>query len=691
MSIRKSLFSNLEESLQKEWLITNGLGGYASSTILGINTRKYHGLLVAALNPPVNRRVALSKLDEEIVMNGEKFLLGANQFEGLIYPNGYDFLKEFALKPFPTYRYVAGKIWLQKTIFMPHGKNATIVLYNVSNKGASSATILLRPLVNFRHFYAVTERMKLSFGFVQQLGEKQTLVRMANPQLSLILSSTEGVYSPREQWVEKLYYSTDRSRGEAHFDDCFQPGVFQIKINANQTKEFALLAIADKTPEKTRGKAETLPGDVEGLKQLLAEEGEWQRRLLLKFNSRLGIERSEEWLKWLVLATDAFIVHRNSTNKKTVIAGYHWFGDWGRDTFISLPGLMLITNRIQEAKEVFLTFKHYYHRGLIPNHFPDNPQQPPAYNAVDATLWFINAVLQFLKYTNDFQFIKGNLWDILKQIVEWHVKGTLYNIKVDEDGLLKHGSQLTWMDVMIDGQPITPREGKAVEIQALWYNALKIMELLATNFKEENKAKEYHSMAEETKKGFNQKFWCQEKGHLFDVISDNYKDDTLRPNQIFAIALDFPLLEREKAEKVIDIVKEKLLTPYGLRTLPPDHYNYVGTYLGDFRHRDFAYHNGTAWAWLLGPFTTAYLKIRKHEAKWREYAFKNFLEKLFRGNISNAGLGNISEIFDGDPPHKPRGCIAQAWSVAEPLRAYVEDIMLIRPPNEKEVLEVLSH
>jgi len=271
------------------------------------------------------------------------------------------------------------------------------------------------------------------------------------------------------------------------------------------------------------------------------------------------------------------------------------------------------------------------------------------------------------------------------------VKGTLYNIKVDEDGLLKHGSQLTWMDVMIDGQPITPREGKAVEIQALWYNALKIMELLATNFKEENKAKEYHSMAEETKKGFNQKFWCQEKGHLFDVISDNYKDDTLRPNQIFAIALDFPLLEREKAEKVIDIVKEKLLTPYGLRTLPPDHYNYVGTYLGDFRHRDFAYHNGTAWAWLLGPFTTAYLKIRKHEAKWREYAFKNFLEKLFRGNISNAGLGNISEIFDGDPPHKPRGCIAQAWSVAEPLRAYVEDIMLIRPPNEKEVLEVLSH
>ena len=689
MTVRRNALSNLDESLQKEWLVTNGLGGYASSTILGINTRKYHGLLVASFSPPVDRRVVLSKVDEELIVNRNTFPFGANQFEGLTYPRGYEFLEEFALKPFPTYTYVAGDVQLQKTIFMPHMKNATIILYKVSNTNKAPAKILLKPLVNVRHFHAVTERRKLSFEFVQEPAKNQTLVRHTNPQLNVLLSSTRGTYSPTGQWIEKVYYRTDHIRGEAHFDDYYQSGIFQIEIKPNETLEFALIAVAGETPEKVREIAAEIPSDTDKLKRLHAKEVEQRMTLISSSTTKLGVDEPEEWLKWLVLATDSFIVHRETTKGKTIIAGYPWFEDWGRDTFISMPGLMLITQRIEEAKQVFLTFKQYCSKGLIPNRFPDNPQQPPAYNTVDATLWYINAVLQFLKYTNDFRFVKEKLWDTLKEIIEWHMKGTLYDIKMDEDFLLKHGSQLTWMDVMINGNPVTPRNGKAVEIQALWYNALKSMELLATKFDEESEAEKYCSIAEKAKESFNNEFWYREKGYLFDVVLDGNKDNTLRPNQIFTVALDFPLIKEEKALKVIDAVQEKLLTPYGLRTLPPDHPNYIGTYIGDFRHRDFAYHNGTAWAWLLGPFTTAFLKTRKHEAEWREYAFKNFLERLLRENISDGGLGSLSEIFDGDYPHKPRGCIAQAWSVAEPLRAYVEDILLIRPFYEKEVLGIL--
>lgn len=686
MTLRRNALSNVEESLGKEWLVTNGLGGYASSTILGVNTRKYHGLLVAAFNPPVDRRVVVSKLDEEILVGKDAYMLGANQFEGLTYPRGYEFIKEFALAPFPTYTYSVNKLQLQKTIFMPHCKNATIVLYKAVNRHDVPARLLLKPLVNCRHFHAVTERRKASFEFTQENEDHQALVSIINPKISILLRSTMGKYSVKEQWIEKVYYKVDHARGEAHFDDYFQPGVFQIEISPNAIVEFALTATADETPEKAREKAATIPSDINGLKRLHSEEIKRRRGLLLKFQTTLSVENLEEWLKWLALATDAFVVHRASTNGKSVIAGYYWFEDWGRDTFISLPGLLLITQRTEEAKQVFLTFKQYCRRGLIPNRFPDNPQQPPDYNTADATLWYINAVLQFLKYTREFKFVKEKLWETLKGIVEWHVKGTIHDIKMDEDGLLKHGAQLTWMDVIINGKPVTPRDGKAVEIQALWHNALKTMELLAAKFKEENEAEKYRLMAEKAKESFNSKFWCDEKGYLFDAIMDSRRDDTLRPNQIFAVALDFPLLENEKADKIVSVIQEKLLTPYGLRTLPPDHPNYVGVYLGDFRHRDLSYHNGTTWAWLLGPFTTAFLKTKKHESKWREYAFTNFLEKLFQENLFNSGLGSLNEIFDGNFPHNPRGCIAQAWSVAEPLRAYVEDVLLIRPPYEKELL-----
>jgi predicted glycogen debranching enzyme len=395
----------------------------------------------------------------------------------------------------------------------------------------------------------------------------------------------------------------------------------------------------------------------------------------------------EEWLKWLVLAADSFIVDRESTKMKSVIAGYHWFEDWGRDSLISLPGLTLITGRFEDAKEILLTFKHYCHKGVIPNRFPDHAGDKPEYNTVDATLWYFNAVLQFLKYTGDFEFVRQELWSTLESIIDHHVKGTLYNIHVDEDSLVMHGPQLTWMDVVTDGQPVTPRDGKAVEIQALWYNALKTMQLLATHFNQEREAARYSEMAEKAKKSFLEKFWNPNEGCLYDVIKDKHKDPSVRPNQVIAAALDFTMLDTTKAEQIVETVWKRLWGRYGLRSLAPSDPRYVGRYRGDRRQRDYAYHNGTVWAWFTGPFVTAFLKTKKYVQKWRGFAFENFLKPLFQKETFRAGLGTISEIFDGDPPHEPKGCIAQAWSVAEPLRAYVEDVALKRPPYEQRIFQ----
>jgi len=339
---------------------------------------------------------------------------------------------------------------------------------------------------------------------------------------------------------------------------------------------------------------------------------------------------------------------------------------------------MLVTGRFEDARKVFLAFKKHCKQGLIPNFIPDQLWQP-AYNAVDATLWFVNAVLQYLKYTDDFKFVQEQLWETLKTIIEKHAGGTAFNIKVDSDGLLSHGSQLTWMDAAVDGQPVTPRAGKAVEVQALWYNALKIMELLANKCKELGEAEKFALMAERAKKSFFEKFWNLEKNCLFDVVSEHERDDSLRPNQIFVVALDFNMLDKVKSENVVDVVHHELLTPCGLRTLTKNDPKYIGVYAGDRKNRDKAYHNGTVWSWLLGPFTTAFLKAKGYADYRREYALKNFLLPLLSGQIFRAGLGTISEIFDGEPPHTPRGCIAQAWSIAEPLRSYVEDIIQIRP------------
>jgi len=690
ITVDSSALSDVNKALKTEWLVTNGLGGYASSTVLGINTRKYHGLLVAAFNPPVDRHVLLTKLDEEIKINGETYPLGSNECNWGIQPQGYRYLSNFSLAPLPTVTYkLDEEIQLKKTVFMPYGKNATVVIYELLNASEDAALVSVTPLVNSRHFQSVTEKDATTQGFAQKPSNQSVTVQSPPSTVSstLTLLSTEGRYKAgRGEWIE-TFFRVDASRGESSLDNSYKPGVFEFHLAPKEHRKFSVLAVGGNNENETQSVLSTLYKGSKSIDELYGAELKHREELLSSFQKRYIDVQVEDWLKWLILATDTFIVERESTKTKSVIAGYHWFEDWGRDSLISLPGLTLVTGRFGDARQILLTFQRYCSKGIVPNRFPDSAGDKPVYNTVDATLWYIDAVLQYVKYTNDFKFVHEELWETLESIIENHVKGTVFNIKVDGDGLLSHGPQLTWVDASIHGKPVLPREGKAVEIQALWYNALKTMQLLANHFRQDGKASDYSSIAEKTRRSFNEKFWNPQRNCLFDVVAgDGQGDSSLRPNQIMAVSLDFTMLDNVKAEQIVETLQKRLWGVYGLKTLPDDDPHYIGKYRGDWVQRDTAYHNGTVWAWLLGPFIKAFLKLKNYDAEWRSFAFKNFLQPLFHEEIFRAGLGNVSEIFDGDPPHEPNGCIAQAWSVAEPLRAYVEDVLLKRPPFEKQIM-----
>ena len=686
--IDRDVLSNLEKALNLEWVVTNGLGGYASSTILGVNTRKYHGVLVASFNPPVDRRVMLSKLNEQLLVNGEIYPLGADEFSHGIHPKGYEYLESFSRFPFPTYTYSIGKVKLRKTLLMPYEKNATVAFYEVLS--SPKATLHIFPLIDFRHFHTVTDKDRLGWNFIQKaISQKTTLT--ANSQSALIMSSSFGRYiAEGQQWIENMFFRTDNSQGTSHLVDCYIPGHFEVELKWGEKTRFCIIAAVGKSEEDAEYVHDSLFEELKDYSRFYQREMD---RLLDTvrefFGQQLNVVK-EDWLKWLVLAADSFIVNRSLSKTKTVIAGYHWFEDWGRDSLISLPGLTLVTGRFRDAREILLTFEHYSRQGIIPNRFPDTAGEEPVYNTVDGTLWYFNAVLQYVKYTGDFDFIKKKLWKMLQSVIHYHIQGTINNIHLDNDGLITHGPQLTWMDAVIDNNPVTPREGKAVEIQALWYNALKTMELLATHFRHDDLAEKYRSMADRTSKSFVENFWDDERNYLFDTVNDGIKDSSLRPNQILVVSLDFSMLDKAKQATTVTIVQDKLWATYGLRTLSQDDPKYRGKYYGNWTERNYAYHNGTAWPWLIGPFVTAFLKTKNFDAKWRKYAFDNFLHPLFKDQMIHAGLGTLSEVFNGDPPHSPGGCISQAWSVAEPLRAYIEDVLLERPNFEKDVLENFS-
>jgi predicted glycogen debranching enzyme len=688
MTLDRNVLSNLEKSISLEWVVANGLGGYASSTILGVNTRKYHGLLVPSFNPPVDRRVVLSKVDEHVLIEEEAYPLGTNEFIHGFHPQGYRHLEGFSQSPLPTYTYDVGDVKIHKTVLMPYKKNATIIIYEAATPMEKRAILLVSPLVNSRHFHAVTDKDKLALSFVQKASAQKTTVQIATPQSTLVLSSSSGRYIPGEKWVEDLYYRVDKSLDTSCFDDCFVPGMFETGFD--ESTRLYVVAAADQNPEEAEKVHASVCEDLADFNGFLNRESRRLTALLKGFQGQHKNIIQAGWLRWLVLAAASFIVNRFSTKTKTVIAGYHWFEDWGRDSLISLPGLALVTGRFDDAREVLLTFKHYCSRGIIPNRFPDEAGEQPVYDTVDATLWYFHAVLQYLKYTGDDDFVRRELWSILQSVIDYHIQGTINNIRLDSDGLIAHGPRLTWMDAMVNNNPATPREGKAVEIQALWYNALKVMELLANRFGQKDLAEKYRGMAGKAEESLVEKFWNAQHDCLFDVVNGDVGDSSMRPNQILAVSLDFSMLDKVKQASIVSAVHEKLWTAYGLRTLSPDDPRYRGRYEGGWADRDYAYHNGTAWPWLIGPFVTAFLKVRSYAAEARRFAFKNFLKRLFEEQTMLAGLGTLSELFDGDQPHAPGGCIAQAWSVAEPLRAYVEDVLLERPNFERSVLEAFS-
>ena len=688
MNVDASVLSDVEKALRTEWLVTNGLGGYASSTVLGVNTRKYHGLLVAALNPPVDRHVVLARVGEEARLGEQQFSLGANESTLGLQPRNAIFPDDFALAPLPTYIYKIGEhFWLKKTVFMPYEKNASVITYEAKNNSEEKARISVSPLVNFRNSHAVTRKGQVQWNISRKNSNQLLIMQPSTGFPALALFSADGHFVAEQGELVETYYRAEAERGESSVDYNFRPGFFGFSLAPMETRSFSIIAVVGGDEGKVEDDLWAICKGGSSIEPLCDSELRRRASLLDSFHKQYSDIHVEDWLAWLVLAADAFIVNRQSTNAKSVTAGYHWFADWGRDSLISLPGLTLVLGRFDDAKGILQTFNECCYEGLIPNSFSDDPQQTPAYNTVDATLWFFHAVLQYLKYTGDFQFVQKTFWHTMQSIIDHHKRGTLFEIRVDADGLLVHGAQLTWMDAAPNGRPVTPRDGKAVEIQALWYNALRIMELLAGRFDQSDRAEQYREMAQKTQEGFVEKFWNPKKSYLFDVVSDAGKDGSLRPNQVLAVSLDFTMLDKVKAELVVESVWKQLLTPFGLRTLSSSDQRYVGKYRGDRWQRDTAYHNGTVWPWLLGSFTTSFLKLRNYEAHWRSIAFENFFKPLFTVELYRAGLGSISEIFDGDSPHESRGCIAQAWSVAEPLRAYVEEILLKRPPYERKVLE----
>jgi predicted glycogen debranching enzyme len=657
-----------KEAAAREWLETNGLGGFASSTVAGLNTRRYHGLLVAATRPPVGRTVLLSKLEETLIVGGRRYELSANQYPGAFHPRGFEFLSRFRLDPFPVFTYSVEGFELEKSVVMLHGENTTCVRYSLrraAGEGDEGVRLEIRPLVAFRDYHALThENGALDPRVVVEGGLLTVAPYEGLPALHF--THEGGEVDAAGYWYRNFTYAEEQARGLDSTEDLFSP--FVLKFDLSGRSEILLVASTERRDA--------------------AHAGELIRAEVARREGVLKASPSgDEAVRALTAAADQYVVARGS--RKTVIAGYHWFGDWGRDTMIALPGLTLVTGRFDVARSILAEFARHASEGMLPNRFTE-AGEAPEYNTVDATLWYFEAVRALVAYTGDAEFVRANLYEVLREIVGWHERGTRYGIHVDGDGLLAagvEGVQLTWMDAKVGDRVITPRHGKPVEIQALWYNALRVMEELAREFGYAADESKFAAMAARARESFNGQFWNEEAGCLYDVVNGVAHDASLRPNQIFAVSLPHSMLPAERARRVLGVVERELLTAYGLRSLAPTDPQYSGHYGGGPAERDAVYHQGAVWPWLAGPFVTAYLKVdgRTPEAVGRA---RNILAPLV-AHLTEACLGHVSEIFEGDAPHAPRGAAAQAWSVAELLRALVEDVEGIRPDptplDEEEV------
>ena len=593
----------------------------------------------------------MSKIDESITIGDESFDLFSYEVPGFIM-KGYHHMEGFEREPLPKFTYRVGEVYIEKTVSMVYGENTVAVVYHVRT-GQDSINLKLTPLVNFRDYHHSSKKDNLNF---ERTVVEEDLVRL-KPQyydVDISLFCSEGGFKPMDySWFYNMDYAIERERGIASTEDHYIPGYFEINIKPNQQKYITVIATIEKEIKLKDG-LEIIRNEVERLEALVKKAG-----------------YDDEFAQTLVKSADNFVVHRESTNAKTIIAGYPWFTDWGRDTMIALPGITLVTKRFDDAKEILFTFSKYVKDGLIPNMFPDAGNEPP-YNSVDAPLWYFEAVNKYINYTKDFDFVKENIYEGLKQIINGFEKGTKFDIRMDKDFLITAGNestQLTWMDAKVGDWVVTPRHGKAVEINALWYNALRIMSVLSEQYGESSK--HYVDLAKNVKKSFENNFWNEEQKCLYDCLTPTYKDDKVRPNQIMAVSLSYPVIEGEMARNVVNKVYKELYTANGLRSLSPKCREYVGIYMGDQYRRDGAYHQGTVWTWPLGHFITAYMRLNNYSDKAKKDAL-NFIDSI-KDHLKDSCIGSISEIFDGDEPLIPRGCYAQAWSVAEILRAYIEE------------------
>ncbi|MEO0470103.1 MAG: amylo-alpha-1,6-glucosidase [Bacteroidota bacterium] len=650
-------------AIQHEWLETNGIGGYASSTIIGAHTRRYHGLLVAALQPPVERAVLLSKLDETLIINGHPNHLGANKYRGTVYPSGYIFQQAFTHELFPTFTYQVQDVVLEKQIVGLHGENTTLIRYEVKRSSQPFQMDLLPQLAG-RNFHHLQRARHLPPGQVHfQTGQ----LKVDLPELqSQVYVQAEGLrFRPAFDWYFQLEFPMEEYRGlEAH-EDLYSPG--HLSANLKEGDQWVVIVSEN---------------DAEGRDGIELYEKEKLRRLRLIRDSKL----KEPILQKLCLAADQFIVRRDS-DRKSIIAGYHWFSDWGRDTMIALPGLCLATGRQAEAKRILQTFCQYLDQGMIPNRFPDQGEKP-VYNTIDATLWMFVALYKYLRQSDNPSMEVLEFLPFMGDILHWHQKGTRYNIHMADDGLLTGGIggvQLTWMDAKVDDWVVTPRIGKCVEINALWYNAWQIYAQSLRWAGKKTEASKAEAQAEIIAHQFNRLFWNEEKGCLYDLVDHLGPDASVRPNQLFAISLPFPLLDHRKAEAVLNVVDQELFTPVGMRSLSPQNPQFRPIYGGDQYQRDGAYHQGTVWGWLMGPYLDALIYVKGRLGKLQARRIILALEE----HLQTDGVGSLSEIFDGKSPNQARGCIAQAWSVSEVLRVATEYSLFPGTEKEKGLLAFL--